>query len=120
MHVFFALLDAGIYASYKMMLDVAAENSDPSHYAFKKNLAYDLFMPFVQRRAQLLNLRQSVKDAIKLVGVTIPQVESVNLQASADNRRRGTARCQVCSRNRNRKSRNSCSVCNKVICAEHL
>lgn len=119
MHVFFAILDAGIYASFKMMEDVNTTQMEDgsSHYFFKKNLAYEMCMPFVRRRAQLQHLRMSVKQAMMLIGIDFSRSTQEHTVFSSGSRR--PSRCHLCPRRRDRKSRNFCFSCERASCAEH-
>jgi hypothetical protein len=107
-HVFFTLMDCCVYVAYNLMCQ--GETSE-SHYTFKKELAYELALPFVRSRAELSVLRGPVKDAMKMVGVN-PIVQEMP-QAT------GKRRCAFCPRDKDRKSKNTCASCGKHVCMEH-
>lgn len=113
-HVFFTVLDAGIYSTFKMMKSLnLAEQS--THYSFKKDLSYEMCMPFVRRRSQLQHLRMSVKKSMMLVGIDF----STPTQGLVGTQGRRPSRCHLCPRKRDRKTRNFCSSCEKACCSDH-
>ena len=111
-HVFFTLCDCAVYFAYNMMKSTSVSCTE-SHYEFKRNLAYELAMPFVKQRMIIPGLKFSVKSAISAVGL---QFEKPRPQSTV---RGGQGRCHLCSRNRDRKSRTRCSNCDRYVCPEH-
>ena len=109
-HVFFCLVDCAVYVSF--LMSTYTSDCHESHLDWKKELAYELTLPFVHRRSQLQGLRSTVKIAMDMVGVS-----TCGNNDSAINREKG--RCSVCPRKRDRKTKASCRLCYKFLCGEH-
>jgi hypothetical protein len=106
-HVYFTLLDCSVYVAFHMRRN----DSSDDHYTFKKELAYEMALPLVRKRAQLQSLRSGVATAMKMMGVFPPLA---TLQKPC-----GTSRCAYCPRKKDRKSKTQCASCPKFICADH-
>jgi hypothetical protein len=58
-----------------------------THYSFKKELAYELALPLVERRSKVKSLRSpAVKDAMKAVGIEVDIIEMARRQVVAQGR----------------------------------
>lgn len=110
--VFFTLMDVSVIAAYKMY----QRDNDDSHYIFKRELAYEMCLPFVHQRSLLPRLNDCIKQAMANVGITAAPVQPAVQQASG---RQKQGRCKLCPRERDRKSRTKCSVCESYVCLEH-
>lgn len=109
-HVFFTLIDCGVYVGYKMCSQEAEDQE--SHYAFKKALAYELCLPLIRRRSLIRGLRKTIKDVMKTVGVMVQEPAPEPAMG-----RQG--RCKHCPRGRDKKTKTVCSRCQRHICVEH-
>lgn len=110
--IFFNLLDACCIAGRLLW---NSKSRSESHYVFKKELAKELCMPLITKRANLPNLRASVKTSMKLVGV-VPSEELVH---SAKRQKIGQGRCYLCPRAVDKKSKVFCGMCNRFVCIKH-
>ena len=87
-HVFFTLLDCGIYVAY-MMQKMTGDSQDTQH-SFKKELAYELALPLVRQRSRVTSLHNpTVKEAMKAVGIKV-DIEITHRQPI------GQSRCAFC------------------------
>lgn len=109
--VFMALVDVGVVAAMRTMeqneLDIV------SHFNFKCDLGFQLAMPLVRHRATLPNLKRSIKDSMRLLGVTFPSPRNAPITPLP------ATRCGYCTRQQDRKTRMRCSMCSVSICKDH-
>ena len=110
-HVFFCLVDCAVYVSYVMATNTTAFQE--SHYDWRKELAYELTLPLVRRRSQMPGLRSTIKLAMSMIGVDDTSSSSASAMP------RGKSRCSACPRNRDRKTKTMCQLCQKFLCGEH-
>ena len=109
--VFFSLLDVAVIAAHQLF----KQENDESHYVFKRELAYELAMPFVHRRVIVRQLTDATKQAMKAIGIQISQ-PVLNAGAIGPIRQ---GRCHLCPRARDKKSRSRCYRCHNFACSEH-
>ncbi|MEL7308684.1 MAG: hypothetical protein AAGK05_12980, partial [Pseudomonadota bacterium] len=110
--IFFALLDNACYAALVLWND--RQNASESHYEFKKHLAYELCMPYIEKRKTQPGLRQTIRFAMQMLGVEI--IDAQPLQSAAAPKQ---GRCRDCPRHPDRKVRKRCAKCHKFICTAH-
>ena len=113
-HIFFTLVDCAAYVGYRMFREQNG-NEDETHYHFKKNLAYELCMPFVQTRSELPGLQKTVKETMQRVGVVEPAVRPTQPRVGQHTQ----GRCTHCPREKDRKSKTVCARCGSFVCREH-
>ena len=65
--VFWALIDIGVMAAMKIMEIDSQENV--SHYDFKRDLGYELVMPFIERRSKIPNLQKIIAEAMSKLSI---------------------------------------------------
>ena len=111
-HLFFTLVDCAVLVALRMMQHQAG--SLECHYDFKKELAYELCLPLIIHRSSLPGLRQTVKDAMSAVGVTIIRPDTRRSVPSCK------GRCKMCPRSRDRKTKTKCFICGMFLCADHV
>ena len=114
--IFFTLADCAIVASL-VMLRETRQDDKLTHYEFKRQLAYQLCFPFVEKRVNVPRLRTSVLQAMELLGIK-PKTKIIVAKKHADSKRK-KSRCQICPRRVDRKVSTMCSKCKIFICDEH-
>lgn len=110
--IFFSLADHICYAAL-LLWNSSGDNND-SHYAFKRDLAYELCTPLIRQRSTIPNLRKTIKEAIERLGLQPPMMPLPRQQAV-----RTQGRCYMCPRGPDRKQRKMCFECHQFICPIH-
>lgn len=111
-------------ATYQL-LNIAGINAQVVYYSrntnekmkrriFLRTLAMELIKPQVGKRAAETSLPKRIREkASRLTGQQHPpQAQRARLGA--------TGRCEVCPRNKDRKTAKSCGKCQKWICVDHV
>lgn len=108
------LVDVAVVASFKMMVSQSGCVDD--HYTFKRELAYELCKPLMERRIQLPRLRTTVKTALRHVGLVVPEPARPAVGAQRADK---PGRCDWCPRHLDKKTRVLCVSCAKFTCVDH-
>ena len=83
---------------------------------FLSELANQLVMPHIRRRALTPILQAPIRNAMKMVGVDLPPpVQQAQALTSAGKRRR----CHLCPRGIDKKVRLACDRCKQPVCPSH-
>lgn len=113
--IFFTLADCAVIAALIMMREVNG-NEGLTHYYFKRELAYQLCMPLIKKRAQLPRVSPNTNNAFISLGVERlrqnPKDGFVNVSNSK-------GRCSFCPREADKKSATICEACGKFVCSVH-
>ena len=114
--VFFTLADCAIIATLVMFRELKDANS--THYNFKRQLAYQLCLPYVKKRAEIPRLRGSVLKAMELLGVQ-PQPKEYPPSGQIVSQKKKKSRCEFCPRKADKKVFSTCVKCSKFVCEMH-
>ena len=83
---------------------------------FLSELANQLVMPHIRRRALTPTLQAPIRNAMKMVGVDLPPpVQQAQALTSAGKRKR----CHLCPRGIDKKVRLACDRCKQPVCPSH-
>ena len=111
-----SLVDVAVVCAHKMMVSQCESLDD--HNTFRKELAYELCHPLMNRRIQQPHLRVRIKHALLQLGVEAPSPPN---RPAADHQAKSEKlkRCSFCPRNLDKKTRQMCWHCQKHVCADH-
>ncbi|KAG8334202.1 hypothetical protein J6590_108635 [Homalodisca vitripennis] len=98
-----------------VLYNLKGENPKMKRRVFLKELALALVKPFLEERLEVTTLRRSLRISIReILGLPISQPQRLEVGQSRQQRR-----CAFCPRNRDRKTKNTCTSCNRSMCDEH-
>lgn len=123
---FYGLLNIGAINAYVIVKsnDNSTRDKKPRR-DYIKDLALQLTMPQIRKRANLPSIPRYIKEKINFIlsghdnGNSQQPSNGAGPSSSTSRKRCATSRCQECPAKKDRKTNSCCQICDKMLCREH-